>query len=138
MDKCEQSMRALQNAQGGWSYQSLEKGKPLGSTTCAGILSIALHAGVEVSLPTANAKSSIYLGTILDEDSQIDRSRDFILSMLHANCNEKGGDTHVTYFLWSVQEVAEVLSWRKWNGEDWYDRVLGFSLQNKTRMVVGL
>ena len=103
----------------------------MGSITCAAVLCIALHAGMEVALPTAISGSSI--NKTLDEDAQIFLSRAFILSMLQANCNEKGGDSHATYFLWSIQQVATLLHWRKLNGENWYDMGARFLMSKQSK-----
>lgn len=131
MAKCEDSMRDSQDVQGGWAFQSLQNGKPIGSMTCAGILSIALHAGMEVALPTAMSGGNIH--KTIDEDAQITLSRAFLLSMLQANCNEKGGDSHATYFLWSIQQVATLLKWRKLNGENWYDMGARFLMSKQSK-----
>jgi hypothetical protein len=124
---CAKRLRTSQEPGGGWNYEPSNVQvamKPTGSMTCAGLLSIALDAGARQENNAIFAQQGqIGLLKKLNEDPAIVKARIFLVNSLQANTRAQGGgmDSHMTYFLWSLERVATLYRWKKINDVDWLE-----------------
>ncbi|MFO0815452.1 MAG: prenyltransferase/squalene oxidase repeat-containing protein [Gemmatales bacterium] len=137
---CEKRLRSSQDAAGAWNYETSTAGiimRPTGSMTCAGILSLALHAGARVSLQATFTDRAGGTGDItrtLNEDPAIVKARAYLVHSLQNNTSPQGGmEGHVSYFLWSLERVATLFKWRKLDGVDWFDMGARYLMSKQNR-----
>lgn len=145
LSRAEKRFRSMQQADGGWGYDSdaaMSTGNhSTGSMTCAGILGIALHAGArkqQADFQGAGATGSS--GSVvkqLDSDPAVARARAYIIksfqSHLVGQSTDLSATLHEMYFFWSLERVATLYRWRKMDGVDWFEIGANYLLRKQDR-----
>jgi hypothetical protein len=129
----EKKMRASQTSDGAWTYDpsgiSMAP-KTTGSMTCAGILGIALSAGLRAEQKQLAAFRGAG-GTddggdvvnFLEKDPAIQAAKTYLVKSISQFTTGLPQEAHVTYFLWSLERVATLYKWKKSNfgNVDWFE-----------------
>lgn len=142
---CEKKMRASQSQDGGWTYDpsNVQAGaKTTGSMTCAGILGIALSAGIRAEQKQANFRGAGGTDdggdvvTFLEKDPAILAAKNYLVQSI-SQFNNPGAqqEGHITYFLWSLERVATLYKWKKnnFNNVDWFEIGARFLMSKQLR-----
>ncbi len=128
----EKKMRASQTPDGGWHYDPsgfAGGSKTSGSMTCAGILGIALSAGLRAEQKLANfrgaggADEGGEVVNFLERDPAIQAAKNYLVQAISTFNSPNQQEVHITYFLWSLERVATLYKWKKnnFNGVDWFE-----------------
>jgi hypothetical protein len=121
--------RASQQAGGGWGYSFgpfAAHGFTTGSMTCAGLLGIALDAGLQREALQAKFRGEGAGGDLepivsnLSRDKQVVAARTYLSAIVRYIDTDKFEELHPAYFLWSLERVATLYNWSKLDKVNWY------------------
>ncbi len=139
--RSDKKFRGSQRDDGGWGYDvnsgvddaggaGLGKGAGGGgitypSMTCAGILGIALNAGMirENQASFKERGNNAEVTDVFDQlysDPGVNKAKAYLVRVLTKYAEGKPPNFHNTYFWWSLERVCKLYKWRKIDGLDWF------------------
>ncbi|MER3415724.1 MAG: hypothetical protein C4297_05865 [Gemmataceae bacterium] len=152
LQRAEQSFRAAQIADGGWSYRPNER-LSTPSMTCAGLLALAighgLHKEREAQLRSGDLDRPDRLNAFEfarrqgpKKDPQILAALNFLVKHVPdpqqvlaspASFSLEKHQPGDLYYLWSLERVAVAYGWKEIGGRDWYEGGALIMLSHQSR-----